>query len=49
MICLKEELLEILKKIENEIDSLSEHGDIPHDAYWDISNLIKEAKGKISE
>lgn len=45
----KEKLLEILKQIENEIDELSEHGDIPNDSYFDLTNLVNEARDIINE
>lgn len=40
------ELLEMLNKIQAELDDLNMHGDIPTDSYKYLSSLIDAAKEK---
>jgi hypothetical protein len=45
---MKKELLELLCKINIEINDLKEHGDIPYDSYKDINEWLSSMNGIIS-
>lgn len=45
---MKEELLELLYKIDKEIDGLVAHGDIPHDSYKDINKWLSSVIGIVN-